>query len=152
MLNGVRCKSVQVPIFQQLCLLRQAKEWKQHTKLSSLCYPATSYQLSIYFINGSIYIPVLLSQFVPPSLSPTVPTSLFSRYVSLFLSNKQLHLYHLWFICTIDSIYALIYDICFSFSDLLHSIWQTLDIVHIPFNTPFCSVQFGVFFCAGTII
>ena len=32
------------------------------------------------------------------------------------------------FICTIflDAVYALIYDICFSLSDLLHSVWQPL--------------------------
>ena len=46
---------------------------------------------------------------------------LFSTSVSLFLPCK-VHLYHFLRF----HIYALIYDICFSLSDLLHSVWQSL--------------------------
>ena len=58
------------------------------------------------------------------SLSPRlVSICLFSTFVSQFLPCKQVHLYHFSRI----HIYALIYDICFSLSDLLHSVWQSLD-------------------------
>ena len=39
-------------------------------------------------------------------------------YVCLFLSYKQVHQYHF----SKFHIYVLIYDICFSLSDLLHSV------------------------------
>ena len=42
--------------------------------------------------------------------------------VSLFLPCKPVHLYHF----SRFHIYALIYDICFSLSDLLHSVGQSL--------------------------
>ena len=37
----------------------------------------------------------LLSQFIPPSPSPTVPTSLFSMSASPLLPSKKVHQYHL---------------------------------------------------------
>ena len=73
--------------------------------------PATSF-IKAY---GKGDVSVLPSQFVPPSSSLTV-----SKACPLCLSRlppcKQNHQYHL------SRFHALIYDICFSFSDLLHSV------------------------------
>ena len=54
-----------------------------------------------------------------PSL---VSIRLFSTSVSQFLPCKPVHLYHF----SRFHVYALIYDIYFSLSDLLHSVWQSL--------------------------
>ena len=54
---------------------------------------------------------------------PLVSIRLFSTSASLFLPCKPVPLYHF----SRFHIYALIYDICFSLSDLLHSVWQSLD-------------------------
>ena len=72
-----------------------------------------------YFTCGSVYISVPRSQFVP---------SAFPLLAYLQVSSLYLHLYSCSanrFICTRDSIYMLIY-ICFSLSDLLQSVQQTL--------------------------
>ena len=54
---------------------------------------------------------------------PLVSICLFSASVSLFLPCKPVHLY----LFSRFHICALICDICFSPSDLLHSVWQSLD-------------------------
>ena len=68
-----------------------------------------------------------ISQFIPPPppppLSPLGVHRLSSTSVSQFLPCKLVHLYHF----SRFHIYALIYDICFSLSDLLYFIWQSLD-------------------------
>ena len=84
--------------------------------------------LVIHFIHISVYMSIPISQFIPPPPSPRhypplVSIRLFSTSVSLFLPCKPVHLYHFFRF----HIYALIYDICFSLSDLLHSVWQSLD-------------------------
>ena len=69
-----------------------------------------------------------ISQFIPPPppphpcFPPLVSIRFFSTSVSLFLPCKPVHLYHF----SRFHIYVLIYDICFSLSDLLHSVWQSL--------------------------
>ena len=73
---------------------------------------------------------VVLSQFISLSSPPPSCPHVCSVYLPLYFctANK--------FICTIFSrvhIYALIYNICFSLSDLLHSVWQTVS-VHICIN------------------
>ena len=79
-----------------------------------------------YFINISVYMSIPISQFIPPPppppLSALVSISLFSTSVSLFIPCKPVHLYHF----SRFHIHALIYDICFSISDLLHSVWQSI--------------------------
>ena len=70
-----------------------------------------------------------IAQFSTPSslphrsFSPLVSLRLFSTSVSQLLPCKPVHLYHF----SRSHIHALIYDICFSLSDLLHSVWQSLD-------------------------
>ena len=83
-------------------------------------YAAVSYYLSI------LYILVYTCQSQSPNLS--TPTSLlgvhrFVLYICVSISAcKLVHLYHF---CRFH-IYALIYNICFSLSDLLHSVGQSL--------------------------
>ena len=54
---------------------------------------------------------------------PLVSIRLLSTSVSQFLPCKLVHQYYF----SRFHIYALIYDICFSLSDLLHSVWHSLD-------------------------
>ena len=44
--------------------------------------------LVISFMYGSVYISVLISQFIPPPLSPLIIIGLFSTSVTLFLFCK----------------------------------------------------------------
>ena len=85
--------------------------------------------LLIYFVHISVYMSIPTSQFILPPLPPhhhhfppLVSIRLFSTSVSLFLPCKLVHLYHF----SRFHIYKLIYGICFSLSDLLHSVWQSL--------------------------
>ena len=85
--------------------------------------------LVINFIHISVYMSIPISQFItppplPPPLSP-LGVHTFVLYICVSISALQ----------TSSSVYhfprfhvsALIYNICFSLSDLLHSIWQSLD-------------------------
>ena len=54
----------------------------------------SSFALVNCFIFGSVYMAMLLSQFVMASLPPTVSMSLFSTSASLFLLCKQVHQYY----------------------------------------------------------
>ena len=77
------------------------------------------FPLAIYFKQGSVFMSNLISQFIPPSsLTPHLATYPLCMSVSLFLPCKQTHLYHLSRLHT----YVLTYYICFSLSDLLHSV------------------------------
>ena len=95
--------------------------------------------LVIYFIHIGVYMLIPISQFIPPPPPPPPPRHcpplvsirLFSTSVSLFLPCKPVHLYHF----SRFHIYALIYDICFSLSDLLHSVWVSRSI-HVSTNDP----------------
>ena len=84
--------------------------------------------LVIYFIHISVYMSIPISQFITPPpaphhFPPLLSICLFSTSVSLFLPCKPVHLYYF----SRFHIYVLIYDICCPLSDLLHSVWQTLD-------------------------
>ena len=69
-------------------------------------------------------IPSVLEHFLPLSISSKLGgIRLFSTSVSQFLPCKPVHLYYF----SSFHIYALIYDICYPLSDLLHSVWQSLD-------------------------
>ena len=84
---------------------------------------------NIYFTYGSVYMSIYtlpLSHFVPayptPSQCPQVHSlvglSLYSRLAPRFFMT--------FFFLLRFHIYVLAYSICFSLSDLLHSVWQTL--------------------------
>ena len=53
----------------------------------------SSFPLAIYFTHGSVYMSILISQFIPPSPYPTVSTCPFSMSTSLFLLCKEVRLY-----------------------------------------------------------
>ena len=53
-----------------------------------------STELSSVYTHGSVYMSVLLSQFIPPFSSCSLSTSSFSTSVSLFLLWSWVHLYH----------------------------------------------------------
>ena len=85
-------------------------------------YTAGSYWLSI------LYLLVYICQSQPPNssdhplpLSPVCPY-VCSLPLCLFLPWRLVHLYHF----SRFHVYALIYDLCFSLSDILHSVWQSL--------------------------
>ena len=89
--------------------------WVVTDTLSSLCHTANSHFLSI--VGMAMYVSMFHSQLIPSSPFPTV-TSLFSMSRSLLLPcNKVLQCHFSRF-----HIYASIYDICFSLSDLLNCI------------------------------
>ena len=79
---------------------------------------------------------------VRPTLPfPTLSTCLLSKSASLsYPANK--------FICAIFlfHVYALIYNICFSLSDLLHSVWHTPASFTSPQMTQFCAFYAWVIF------
>ena len=93
------------------------------------------FSLFIYFIHISVCMLVPISQFIPPCLSPLVSICLFFTSVSLFLPCKPVHLYHF----SRFHKYLLICSICFSLSDLLHSVWQSLGPSTSLQITQFCS-------------
>ena len=91
-----------------------------------------------HFIYISVYMSIPIhhtnttaTRRFPPLLS----IRLFATSVSLFLPCKPVHLYPF----SRFHIYALIYDICFSLSDLLHSVLQSLDPSMSLQMTQFCS-------------
>ena len=84
------------------------------------CFP-----LAIYFTFGSVYISMPLSHFIPaypspspyPQVHPLVGLRLYSRLAPrFFMTILFLFLFFRF------HIYVLAYGICFSLSDLLHSV------------------------------
>ena len=82
----------------------------------------SKFLLIIYFIHTSVYtsipIPNSSHHHHSPPLSPVGVHTFFSLHLSLFLPCKLVHLYHF----SRFHIHVLIYNICFSLSDLLHSV------------------------------
>ena len=85
----------------------------------------------MYCTYGGVCFHITLS--IPPTLCllPALPmsVSLFSLSVFPLLLCKSVHLYYL----SGFRIYALVYDISFSLSDLLHSVWQSLGSSGVSF-------------------
>ena len=86
-------------------------------RLGSLCFIATSHGYPFY-PWWCIYKYADAAFSIPPILSPTGSTSLFSTSVSSFLPCKQVHQYYYSRIHR----YVFIHNVCFSLSDLLHSV------------------------------
>ena len=77
------------------------------TKLGFLCFIAGSH----YFTHDSVYMSILIFQFIPPSPSPFVYVSIL--YVCLSVLALEISLSVPFFFSRFH-IYALIYHICFS--------------------------------------
>ena len=75
-----------------------------HRALSWVPRATNCFPLAFYFTHDSICMSVLLSQFVPPSPAPPVPTSLFSTSASLFLPADTQKLMGLLWALTWDSL------------------------------------------------
>ena len=78
----------------------------------------------IYFIHISVYMSIPISQFIPPPPPhppPLPPLGVYTFVLYIFVSISALQTVYLYHFCRFD-IYALIYNICFSLSDLLHSV------------------------------
>ena len=84
------------------------------------CFP-----LAICFTFGGVYMSMLLSHFVPASPSPSPCPQLHSLCLHLYSCPSPRFIRTIFFFFRFH-IYVLAYSICFSLSDLLHSIWQTL--------------------------
>ena len=95
---------------------------KHRADLPVLC---SCFPLAIYFTFGSVYMSMPLSHFVPAYPSP--PSVLKSiLYLCIFIPVLTLGSSEQFFFFFRFLIYVLAYGICFSLSDLLHSVWQTL--------------------------
>ena len=84
------------------------------------CFP-----LAIYFTLGSVYVSVLLSHFVPAYSSRSPCPHVHTLLICLYSSPSPRFIRTI-FVFFRFHIYMLAYSICFSLSDLLHSVWQTL--------------------------
>ena len=115
-----------IPISPPSCVslppsLSHPSRWTQHqADLPVLC---SCFPLAIYFTFGSVYMSMPLSHFIPaypsPSPCPQVPSlclRLYSCPAPRFFRTIFFRFH----------IYVLTYGICFSLSDLLHSVLQTL--------------------------
>ena len=59
-----------------------------HRERAELPVLYSRFPLASYFTHGSVYMSILISQFIPPFPSPTVSTSPFSTSASVFLPCK----------------------------------------------------------------
>ena len=87
---------------------------EHRAELSSLHYTAASHQLPVSHM--AVYTCQRVSRNLRPLSILSVFPSSFSTSVSLFLLYKRIHQDHF----SRFHVYASIYDICFSLSDLLH--------------------------------
>ena len=90
----------------------------------------SKFPLAIYFTWKCVCF-----KFVPPFPLPTTSTSLLAMSASPLLPCKQVHQSHL----SRFHIYALTYDICFSLSDMLQSVWYILVLSSLYAWTQTCS-------------
>ena len=92
----------------------------QSTRLSALCYAAASYQLSILYMV--IYICQCYCLSFPHSLLPLLCPQVHSLHLCLYSCSANRFISTIFLPFSRFHLYALIYDIYFSLSDLLHSV------------------------------
>ena len=93
----------------------------QSTKLTKVPVFYNRFPLALCFTHSSIHVSILISQFGPPSPSRRVHMSVL--YVSAFIPALEIGLP---MPCSRFCIYALMYRICFSLCDLLHTLYDSL--------------------------
>ena len=96
------------------------------------CFPLPS-----YFTFGSVYMSMPISNFVPAYPSPSPCPQVHSLCLCLY-SYPAPRFFRNFFFLDFIYIYILAYDICFSLSDLLHSVWQTLCLSTLLQIIQFC--------------
>ena len=116
-----------IPISPPSCIsltpsLSHPSRWWQNTELISLC---GCFPLATYFTFGSVYMSVPLSHFVPAYPSPSLCPQVHSLHLCLY-SCPGPRFFRTFYLFFWFHIYVLAYGICFSLSDLLHSVWKTL--------------------------
>ena len=103
--------------------LSHPSRWSQSTELISLCYAAASHWLSI--LHLVVYIcqcySLTLSQLPLPPDRVLKSVLYFCVFIPVLPLGSSVPFFFFRF-----HIYVLAYGICFSLSDLLHSVWQTL--------------------------
>ena len=115
-----------IPIFPPSCIylppsLSHPSRWTQSTELISLCYATASHQLSVLHLVVNICPCHSLTSSQLPFPLPRVLKSILYVYVIIPVlplgSSEQFSFFFFRF-----HIYVLAYGICFSLSDLLHSV------------------------------
>ena len=91
----------------------------------------------------SVYMSIRVSQFLPPSPSPNC---VHKFILCVCISIPTLQVAHQDHFSRFHA-YAFIYGICFSFSDLFHSVWQTLGSSTSLSLTQFHSFLWLSWFC-----
>ena len=99
-------------------------------ELISLCYAMLP---TSYFTFGSVYMSVPLSQFVPAYTPPSLCPQVHSLHLCLYFCPAP-RFFRTIFLKYIFHIYVLAYGICFSASDLLHSVWTDSRSIHLTTN------------------
>ena len=107
------------------------------------CFPPAN-----YFTFGSVYMSMLLSLRPSfPELPPPTPCpQVHSLYLHLYSCPATRFISTTFFFFFRFHIYVLAYSICFSLSDLLHSVWQTLGLSSSLQITQFLSFYGWVIF------
>ena len=103
--------------------LSQPSRWSQSPELISVqcgCFP-----LAIYFTFGSVYMSMPLSHFIPAYPSPSLCPQVYSLHLHLYSCPAPRFFRTIFFFFRFH-IHVLTYNICFSLSDLLHSVRQSL--------------------------
>ena len=97
------------------------------------CFP-----LAICFIFGSVYMSMPLSHFVPASPSPSLCPQVHSLHLCVY-SSPAPRLFRTIFFLFRFYIYVSAYGICFSLSDLLHSVMTDSRSIHFTTNNSIVS-------------
>ena len=115
---------IHVPISPPTCVslpfsLSHPSRWSQSTEPISLCYGAASHQPTI--LHSVVYICRCYSLTLPQLPPPTPCPQVHSLCLPLYSCSATRFISTIFFFFRFH-IYALAYGICFSLSDLLHSV------------------------------
>ena len=91
----------------------------KHQAVKSVLY--STFSLAVYFTHGSVYMSMLLSQFISPSPSLIGSTSVFYTSVSPFLPCKNVHQYSRFHIYTLYTIFVFLFMTYFTLYNRLQA-------------------------------